>query len=180
MHSITTLTAVLSACLLISQTSAAPTSHKATIEDVTIKPTPPNIPRGTISEISDIVDIAEAVINEILGVITDIYNAQHEIESDFTNNMVDSLYASAPTANIMVCHDCSFDLDSGALFTHYELDISAGLGFTQGYDIAVFDSGTVQLNGDGGYINWCYSGIHNSFFVYRIYIDHMIILPLIQ
>ena len=158
MHSFTTIAAVVSAFLLISQTSAAPTSHKATIEDVTIKPTPPNIPRGTISEISDIVELAETVINAILDGITDIDNAQHEIESDFTNNMVDSLYNSAPTANIMVCHDCSFDLDPDALFTHYELDISAGLGFTQGYDIAVFDSGTVQLNGDGGFINWCYSG----------------------
>lgn len=46
--------------------------------------------------------------------------------------MVDSLYAAAPTANIMVCHDRSFDLDLNAFFTLYELDISDGLGFTQG------------------------------------------------
>ena len=109
-----------------------------------------------------IIELANTVAESILDLITDIDNAQHDIESQFTSNMVDALYASAPTANIMVCHDRSFDLEPSAYFTHYELDVSDGLGFTQGYDIAVFDYGTVLNNGDGGYINWCMEGDFSS------------------
>lgn len=94
--------------------------------------------------------------------MTDIDHVQHDVESQFTSNMVDALYASAPTAKIMVCHDCSFNLDPSAYFTHYELDISDGLGFTQRHDIAAFDYGTVQNNGDGGYINWLMEGKYSS------------------
>jgi hypothetical protein len=156
-----TLPTLLSTLLLITSSTAAPTSHKSTLEDVT--PTTHTITaRQSIGEINDILELADTVLNDILDLITDIDTAQHDIESQFTNNMVDALYAVAPTANIMVCHDCSFSLDAGAYFTHYELDISLGLGFTQGYDIAVFDDGQVQLNGDGGFINWCYAGDSSS------------------
>ena len=34
------------------------------------------------------------------------------------------------------------------------------MGFTKGYEIYVFDSGTFWLAGDGGYENWAYAGCH--------------------
>jgi hypothetical protein len=160
MFSITYVLIFLSTLLFISQSAAAPTSHKATIQELTPKTSV--TPRGTLGDISDIIDIATDVIDDILEFITDIDDAEHDIESQFTQNLVDALYNVAPTANIMVCHDCSFELDPNAFFTHYELDISDGLGFTQGYDIAVFDYGTVQNLGDGGYINWCMQGDFSS------------------
>ena len=43
-----------------------------------------------------------------------------------------------------------------AVHVHQELDI--GLGFTQGYEIWVFDSGTFSRAGDGGFINWAFGG----------------------
>ena len=43
-----------------------------------------------------------------------------------------------------------------AVHVHQELDI--GLGFSQGYEIWVFDSGTFSRAGDGGFINWAFGG----------------------
>ena len=43
-----------------------------------------------------------------------------------------------------------------AVHVHHELDI--GLGFTQGYEIWVFDYGNFSRAGDGGFINWAYEG----------------------
>jgi hypothetical protein len=59
--------------------------------------------------------------------------------------------------NVLVYHnqDSGYDLYD-ATHAHYELDI--GLGFTQGYEVWVFDYGTFELVGDGGYANWAIGG----------------------
>ena len=53
-------------------------------------------------------------------------------------------------------------LSSAPDAVHYHQELDIGLGFTKGYEIWVFDSGTFSLAGDGGYVNWaiggCFSG----------------------
>lgn len=52
--------------------------------------------------------------------------------------------------------DCEYDL-YGGVHEHVELDLTDSLG-TMGYEIWVFDYGTFELVGDGGYENWAISG----------------------
>lgn len=40
---------------------------------------------------------------------------------------------------------------------HVELPLTDSLG-TMGYEVWVFESGTFELVGDGGYENWCFNG----------------------
>jgi hypothetical protein len=109
----------------------------------------------------EIIDIAVDVltgITDIVEIITDIDEAEHEAESEFTQNMITQLGASYPTWNaIVVTSDEDYEFNfNNYVYAHQECDI--GLGFTKGYDIYVLDYGTFQLNGDGGFINWAFGG----------------------
>jgi len=109
----------------------------------------------------EIIDIAVDVltgIKDIVEIITDIDEAEHEAESEFTQNMITQLGASYPTWNaIVVTSDEDYEFSfNNYVYAHQECDI--GLGFTKGYDIYVLDYGTFQLNGDGGFINWAFGG----------------------
>jgi hypothetical protein len=59
--------------------------------------------------------------------------------------------------NVLVYHnqDSGYDLHS-ATHAHVEFDII--FGFSQGYEVWVFDYGTFELAGDGGYQNWAIGG----------------------
>ena len=52
--------------------------------------------------------------------------------------------------------DSAYEL-YGAQHKHVEFDLEAPLG-TMGYEIWIFDYGTFQRAGDGGYLNWAYNG----------------------
>jgi hypothetical protein len=59
--------------------------------------------------------------------------------------------------NVLVYHnqDSGYNLYS-ATHAHVEFDII--FGFSQGYEVWVFDYGTFELAGDGGYQNWAIGG----------------------
>ena len=46
---------------------------------------------------------------------------------------------------------------NGNMHQHKELRLDARPG-TKGYEINVFDDGKFTLHGDGGYLNWAFSG----------------------
>ena len=92
--------------------------------------------------------------------------------------MVASIANQYPSKNCIVFHDqsstfsfCTFFifchgyppfasgwLSSAPDAVHVHQELNIGLGFTQGYEIWVFDSGTFSRAGDGGFINWAFEG----------------------
>lgn len=108
--------------------------------------------------VEDIIAAAEAAVNLIKGLVQ--LSHQHDAENQFTQSTVQNLNSQYPNMNVMIYHDTDskFNFPNGQ-HTHYELDI--GLGFTEGYEIWVFEQGTFDKVGDGGYINWCFSGNFN-------------------
>jgi len=111
---------------------------------------------------SDIIGVIVDVVNDVIeAIITDIVNFEndaHAAESNFTQQTVISLGNQYPDKNRLIFHDqdSTYNLSPDAVHVHHELDI--GLGFTYGYEIWVFDSGTFERAGDGGYINWAFAG----------------------
>lgn len=108
-------------------------------------------------DVSVLITAAKTVIEGIEDLINLIDGDVHEAEGKFTTGTVDYLRDQYPTMNVLVYHnqDCGYDLFD-ATHTHVEMDI--GLGFTQGYEVWVFDHGTFELVGDGGYENWAIGG----------------------
>lgn len=75
--------------------------------------------------------------------------------------MVRQLKLEYPDKNVIIYHDQDSAVDlEGEEHGHYELEIlDIGLiSFTKGYETYVFDSGTFERAGDGGFINWSYLG----------------------
>ena len=73
--------------------------------------------------------------------------------SDFTQMTVNSLMADNEGFNVMICcTECDPQLDNVKL--HLE---DQEYGFAT-YQVWVFESGTFDLKGDGGLINWCFGG----------------------
>jgi len=113
--------------------------------------------------LSDIIDaICNQVVNDILNTILNFDSNMQAAESYFTQHTVTSLWAQYPGKNILIFHNQNslYHLSPDAVHLHYELDI--GLGFTQGYEIWVFDYGTFSLAGDGGYENLAYEGCYSG------------------
>jgi len=115
----------------------------------------------------DIIGTIISVVNDVIGaigIITDLIdfdNKAHAAESNFTQQMVISLGNQYPDKNRLVFHNqhSTYNLSPDAVHVHHELDI--GLGFTYGYEIWVFDYGTFELAGDGGFINWAFGGCYS-------------------
>lgn len=110
-----------------------------------------------------LVDTA-AIINAVQSVVTAIENVIDLVEGDiqdaeskYTTGIVSTLREQYPTMNVLVYHDQDSGYNLyGATHAHVEMDIFAG--FSQGYEVWVFDYGTFELAGDGGYSNWAIGG----------------------
>jgi hypothetical protein len=108
-----------------------------------------------------LVDIAEIIVEVIDGLIKNINSYREDAlaaQRDFTTRTMASLERRYPQKNRLIFHnqDSITRLSPDAVHRHQELDL--GLGFTKGYEIWVFDSGTFSLVGDGGFENWGYGG----------------------
>ncbi|ETI24373.1 hypothetical protein G647_03742 [Cladophialophora carrionii CBS 160.54] len=108
-------------------------------------------------DVAVIITAAETVIEGIQDLIDLIDGDIEEAEGQFTRGIVSNLRDQYPTMNVLVYHnqDCGYDLYD-ATHAHVEFDIA--LGFTKGYEVWVFDHGTFNLVGDGGYQNWAIGG----------------------
>lgn len=98
------------------------------------------------------IEVALSLVTDQLG---NLINAaeQDGKRLDFTQMTVDTLMQNHPGFNVMVCcTDCNAQLDG----VDMHLD-SQDYGFAT-YQIWVFESGTFDLEGDGGLINWCFGG----------------------
>jgi hypothetical protein len=112
-------------------------------------------------DVAVIINAANTVIEGIEALIDLIDGDTAKAEGQFTQGTVANLRQQYPTMNVLVFHnqDCGYDLYD-ATHAHVELDI--GLGFTQGYEVWVFDHGTFNLVGDGGYQNWAIGGLFDG------------------
>jgi len=75
-------------------------------------------------------------------------------QEEFVKAAVKSLHEGNPGYNVLIYHnqDSRYELSSDAVHDHYELPTL--LGFTKGYEIFVFTSGSFDLAGDRGPSNW--------------------------
>ncbi|EXJ60763.1 hypothetical protein A1O7_04916 [Cladophialophora yegresii CBS 114405] len=108
-------------------------------------------------DVAAIIGAAKAVIEGIEGLVDLVEDEIEEAEGQYTTGIVSTLRDLYPTMNVLVYHnqDCGYDLYD-ATHAHVEFDIA--LGFTKGYEVWVFDHGTFNLVGDGGYSNWAIGG----------------------
>ena len=89
--------------------------------------------------------------------IKDDVDQAHDAEANFTQSMLADLRGRYPDRNVLIYHDTDTQTNLvNGVHKHVECDL--GLGFTQGYEVWLFDSGDFTRAGDGGFINWAFSG----------------------
>jgi hypothetical protein len=116
--------------------------------------------KGLLIELFTALLLAGVAIN-VFKLVVGFEVQANEMETTWTQSMIDTLRASYPNKNAMVCHVASVQELANATHTHYELplyDFGINTGRTQGFEIYVFDSGLFIREGDGGLSNWCFSG----------------------
>ncbi|KAK0111746.1 hypothetical protein ONS95_002083 [Cadophora gregata] len=101
-----------------------------------------------------------AVLGPIIGAIIKgvnaINDAEHAKQEKFTQTTVEALRLRYPAYNVLIVHPKHSRNLVNEHHDHKELPITPPR--TVGYEIYVFESGTFTLEGDGGFINWCFSG----------------------
>jgi hypothetical protein len=102
------------------------------------------------------ISAAVALANTSLGGLNVINNNDHAYEEAYTKAVVSQIRDEYPNMNVMIVHSAHDQNFQGCTHVHYEFQLFGGR--TQGYEVYVFHSGTFKLNGDGGFINWCYDG----------------------
>ena len=99
-------------------------------------------------------------MNTGLGIGMDAIGSNNQdktFRNGWTQQQLGPLGSSNPGKNIMVVcvkHDASQLQGS----QHQDLTCTCPSGSTQHYDVYIFDSGVFQLQGDGGYLNWAFTG----------------------
>ncbi|MCJ1295283.1 hypothetical protein MMC34_006845 [Xylographa carneopallida] len=104
--------------------------------------------------------IGQAVGALIVGLVGGINDSDHAAERQFTQNMCDQLRAAYPSKNIMIVHPNYAATLSNVQSAHVECPITWPR--TQGYTCLSFDAGAFQLQGDGGFENWCFNGNYTN------------------
>jgi hypothetical protein len=118
----------------------------------------------------------QEAVTDIIIVIVNFNSKMYAMEVNFTTQTLDVLGAQYPGKNLLVYHnqDLGYDLckfylfllraifgwlpSGGGVHYHKEVPIDSTLRITQGYEIWVFDYGTFELVGDGGWENWGCAG----------------------
>ena len=95
----------------------------------------------------------------------DIDATSPTIKSDFTNQVVTSLYSKYPSWNVVIYHVAHNDNDpklcsSGTVYiTEFELPLFGTIDQTYGYNIVLLENGGLNMNGNpGGFDNWAFEG----------------------
>ncbi|KAF5352864.1 hypothetical protein D9756_006328 [Leucocoprinus leucothites] len=116
---------------------------------------------GNTSLGQEIVD----VIKGIVKLIKDKVKQDNHAREKFTKETVANGRQKFPHFNWAICHvkhDEHFDGDRGKDWGHSHHEVDIQIGGTIGYEIYWFRSGWFHREGDGGFINWAYSGFTES------------------
>jgi hypothetical protein len=90
--------------------------------------------------------------------IMTIDDNQHTIEEAYTQALVAELISENPGRNVLMYHNKDSQFNSGNIVYRDYVECDIHFHMTQGYEVYVFDTGTFNLAGDGGYINWAFMG----------------------
>lgn len=100
-------------------------------------------------------------IKQIIDVIKGMIAKDKERRGKFTVDLINRSKAKYPGYNWVMCHTkhtTKFDGQKGKDWGHRHEEFKVSFGKTIGYEIYYFKSGTFTRQGDGGYLNWAYSG----------------------
>ncbi|KAF6745794.1 ectomycorrhiza-regulated small secreted protein [Ephemerocybe angulata] len=98
---------------------------------------------------------AHSIIDSVTNTVRDIA-ARNPSRGDFTQQVVSAGSSNWPQYNWVICHTSYITRFDGGAETDWD-GIHWDLG-SIGYDLYWFTSGTFERHGDGGFINWAYSG----------------------
>jgi len=108
--------------------------------------------------------VARAVVKGIMKIVDIIkgkINADKQKRSKWTLDMVSQFRQKYPHYNFVVCHvkhKYNFKGARGKDWGHSHQELKVSFGKTVGYEIYWFKEGTFKRQGDGGWLNWAYSG----------------------
>jgi hypothetical protein len=105
-------------------------------------------------------------VEEVLPSLIGQLGANTVIEQTFTQVLCRAQALNYPTKNIMIVHGSYKSSYTNEQTHHIELPLTPPTllspSETYSYDIFVFTSGTFELESDGGYQNWCYTGHYSQ------------------
>ncbi|KAF8200172.1 ectomycorrhiza-regulated small secreted protein [Pholiota molesta] len=114
--------------------------------------------RGGIATIAKlVVKGVMAIVNLIKGKI----EADKQMRSQWTGDMIGKFRAKYPHYNFVICHTdhkTDFKGKQGKDWGHSHQELPVSFHKTVGYEIYWFREGTFHRYGDGGWLNWSFSG----------------------
>ncbi|KAG6902767.1 hypothetical protein C0995_011915 [Termitomyces sp. Mi166 len=133
-----------------------PNSFRKTILDRSI--TEAEVERRQVAQV---VRVAVKIITKIVDKVKEGINRDKKARGEFTKFVVDEGRKSHPEFNWIACHTKHRTKFTGVKgkdwgHDHHEFDIK--VGGTIGYEIYFAREGEFWNEGDGGYLNWAYSG----------------------
>ncbi|KAF8953639.1 hypothetical protein BDZ97DRAFT_1871447 [Flammula alnicola] len=93
--------------------------------------------------------------------LQDQVNKDKDMRSRWTKALADNFRAGHPHLNFVVCHTqhtYNFKGTRGVDWDHSHQELNVSFHQTVGYEIYWFKEGTFHRIGDGGYLNWAYTG----------------------
>lgn len=108
--------------------------------------------------------IARAVIQGVIKIVNFIkgkIEADKQKRAQWTSEMVGKFRAQYPHYNFVICHvkhKYNFKGAQGKDWGHSHQELPVSFHKTVGYEIYWFREGTFDRQGDGGWLNWSYSG----------------------
>ncbi|KAJ8508617.1 hypothetical protein ONZ45_g9128 [Pleurotus djamor] len=100
-------------------------------------------------------------IKSIVKGIKNLIKADKKARGEFTLHLVREMRKKYPSYNWVVCHtkhETKFKGQKGKDWDHRHEEFDVKFGGTIGYEIYNLKDGTFIRKGDGGYLNWAYSG----------------------
>jgi len=124
------------------------------------------IAAATGNEVGVVIDAIKLTIDGIIDLfhkLSDVAKQDKLNRGSFTKNTVATLRQKHPTYNFVICHTkhrTKFDGKAGKEWYHDHRELKMGfpVGTTIGYEIYGFKSGEFTRQGDGGWLNWAYTG----------------------
>jgi len=112
-------------------------------------------PRWMAEAAQTIVKGVIAIVNLIKGKI----EKDKQMRSQWTHDMIGKWREKYPKWNFVFCHTKhKFEPKRGTPSGHLHQELKVSFGKTIGYEIYWFKEGTFRRIGDGGWLNWAYSG----------------------
>ena len=103
-----------------------------------------------------------SVISQVVGILQNVFDPK-EAREKFTNDSVDRLAQEFPDYNVLLVHT-AHHFESGE-HVHKHVEFYTGAGNSYGYEVYLMRKGQKTvfiLDGDGGFINWCFTGSYTK------------------